>query len=190
MKVAIPDSAHAQAEAQKLAAEQAVDLVKSWTIESSEDYDKASDFLRDLKGKQKEFQSEKDALVKPLRSVINNITNMFSAPLNMLSDAERHLKGELKRYKDEAAKAHEKMLTDAQTPSEVAAAVEVLVDKQEGITERVVWNWEVTDMEKIPKEYFILDEKRISREARQHRDELCIPGIKPVRDTTVVVRAK
>lgn len=190
MKLAIPENAYNRVETQKDDARRAVEMVRSWSIHTSEDYEKASSFLREIKGKQKEFKSEKDALVKPLRDVINNITDLFAAPLGMLLEAEMHLKDELKRYQDETAKMHEKMLTDAQTPQEVAAAVDVLVDKQEGITERVMWSYEVVDIEKVPKEYFILDEKRISREVRQHKDELSIPGIKAVRDTTIVVRSK
>lgn len=190
MKLDIPEGAHKRVELQQADAERAVELVKSWSIESKEDYDKASDFLRQIKGKQKDFGAERDALVKPLRNVINRITKMFSAPLNMLSDAEVHLKNELKVYKEESDKLHEKMLMDAQTPQEVALAVEVLADKPEGIIERASWTYRVVDAEKIPKDYWLLDDKRISREARQHKEELCIPGIEVIRDTIIVARAK
>lgn len=43
---------------------------------------------------------------------------------------------------------------------------------------REVWEWEVEDLEKIPEDYWILDEALIAREVRAKKGACKIPGIK------------
>jgi hypothetical protein len=163
--------------------------VLRWEIESSDDYDKAATFLTEqVKPHRKNFEAYRDEFVKPLNQIIKETRAEFAPALKMLDDTERHIKSELKRYKEEAERKHVEMLTDAQTPEEVAAAVDVLADKHAGISERVVWRWEVTDESKIPDEYWVLDEARLNREVRAKKGDLGVPGVQPVQDKTLVVR--
>lgn len=69
-----------------------------------------------------------------------------------------------------------------------APAVKIEMDVPDALSSRDVWKWEVTDATKIPREYFLLDEKRIQREVSALRDNFNVPGIKVWSEKTAIVR--
>jgi hypothetical protein len=175
-----------QALEKAMAAEYDPLLVKR--LESQEDLDWAAGVLSKVKSEQRRITSERDDIVKPMREAMIRVSALFDRPLRFLRSVEDHLKGETKRYTAEAEIALAQMLTDAQTPDEVEAAVAVMAKKPENISHRVAWRWEVADLAAVPKDYFVLDEARISLEVRRLGDDCKIPGVRVIKDSTVVVR--
>lgn len=56
------------------------------------------------------------------------------------------------------------------------------INRVKGLGIRKVWKWKVVDINKVPREYFILDEMLINKEARGLKDKLNIPGIEAYED--------
>ena len=158
-------------------------------LESSQDLESAVRAVADIQRQIKAIQFEQNEIAKPIQQGLDAIKNLFAPPLKALHGAREALKREIKRYQTENVETHRAMLQDATTPEEVSRAVEVLAPVPSNMHERSVWSWEVTDVDKIPSDYWILDEKRIDREVREQKANYALPGIKVLRDTSIVVRA-
>jgi len=69
-----------------------------------------------------------------------------------------------------------------------APTVTVEMDVPNVLSSRDVWKWEIADVNAIPREYFVLDEKRVQREVSALRDTFRVPGIRVWCEKTAVVR--
>jgi hypothetical protein len=58
-----------------------------------------------------------------------------------------------------------------------------------GVTYRDTWTYVVRDEAKIPRSWFILDEKRLAAHVRANKDKTDVPGIEAFCEKTVVASA-
>jgi len=148
----------------------------------------AAGLLLEIKAQQKMVKCAKDAALAPFKRAVAQISSVFVAPTSLLSTGEAHLKNQIQAYRGSAAEQHTRMLSTAETIEDVAAAVEVLPDRPDGLSERAQWRWSVGNAADIPREYYILDTQRIDREVRTLKGALQIPGIQVIRDTILVAK--
>jgi len=47
-----------------------------------------------------------------------------------------------------------------------------------GVKKITVWKWRIEDITKIPREFFVLDERLINQHVRQNKENSSIPGVK------------
>lgn len=121
------------------------------------------------------------------------------------ADQEAKRLAEEKRLREEAErKAQEEALAQAieaeqlgsvQIADEILAApvqfvAPVVKDlpKMEGVSEREVWSFEVVNINLLPKEFLIVDEKAIGRVVRAMKERTNIPGIVVQCNKTLAVR--
>jgi hypothetical protein len=57
--------------------------------------------------------------------------------------------------------------------------------KVSGVSFRETWAFEITDPNAIPREYLIPDTRKIQAIVSDQKEKTAIPGIKPVKQTTV-----
>lgn len=174
----------------KRSAQALLDDILSVQVQDNASMHKASGLLLEIKAQQKTAKSLKDEALTPFKAVIKYVSALFTEPEGLLEAGEQHLKDQIKTYREAAEAQHAAALEAAQSPEDVAAAVAVIPDKPQGISERVMWKYRVVDESKIPDEYWVLDEQRLGREARMHKEDLCVPGVEPVREVTMVARSK
>jgi len=62
------------------------------------------------------------------------------------------------------------------------------VVKADGTHLRKHWTWQLEDINKVPKEYFILDELKINSIVRTMKDKTNIPGIRAFQEPTIATR--
>lgn len=120
---------------------------------------------------------ELEAMIKGFDSVVFRGTPMPAAKL--LESCSRHLAALMDGARRRAAAAQAALLPAATSPEEVTAALAVLQPKPSGYVEVESWTWEVTDIAKLPPEYFVLDTARLDREAAEHKAKLNVPGVAP-----------
>jgi len=60
--------------------------------------------------------------------------------------------------------------------------------KAEGTHLRKHWTWEVSDIDKVPKEYFVIDALKINSIVRAMKGKTNIPGIKAFQESTIATR--
>lgn len=61
--------------------------------------------------------------------------------------------------------------------------------KLAGVSSRSTWDFEIVDLALIPREYLLVDEKKIRGIVRALKSETNIPGIRAVESSTLAVRA-
>jgi len=64
------------------------------------------------------------------------------------------------------------------------------VIKAEGTHLRKHWTWQVVDIDKVPKEYFVIDALKINSIVRAMKGKTNIPGIRAFQESTVATRIK
>lgn len=122
--------------------------------------------------------------------------------------AQRRLAREAQEKADAAAEAERKRLerqaekaaeggkeARAQTLSDRAAAVvapvvQIAVPKVAGISAREIWKFYVTDPALIPREFLMVDEKKIGRVVRTMKSDTKIPGIRIFANSITAVAAQ
>ena len=98
--------------------------------------------------------------------------------------AERaRLEDEAEKARQEAAKAQAKAEERAQQAQEVfvpTEAVEKTVEQPKGTSYRTVWEFEVTCVEAIPREWMVPDLKSIGGAIRSTQGKINIPGVRAI----------
>jgi len=135
-----------------------------------------SDLLKQAEAR----QSEDLAPIKKLAATVKGYTQ---PDIDALEKAKAHLKTLIREDRERCAAAQAELLAHATSASERIAAVAALGPKPAGYGEAETWGWEIADLAAIPPAYFVLDEARLTREAKQHKAALAVPGIRPVRGT-------
>ncbi|MCK4497272.1 MAG: hypothetical protein KAU24_03695 [Candidatus Aenigmarchaeota archaeon] len=92
----------------------------------------------------------------------------------------RELEKEGKKEKAEEIRKEETALATPLPP----------VVKANGTHLRTHWTWQVVDIDKVPKEYFVLDALKINSIVRAMKDKTNIPGIRAFQESTVATRIK
>ncbi len=166
-----------------------------------------SDLKEFIKNAIKKLEDRRKFFVQPLNDHAKNINNEFKVLTLPLEDMLEILKTKLEEYifaqrerdKKEAEEKQKKL--DEMAEANGLPKVEVKIEEKRTITSslgktftRKDWRWKVVDLNKIPREYFILDEKRINLEVKAHikniqgvsSNDLQIEGIEIYQEETVV----
>jgi hypothetical protein len=61
------------------------------------------------------------------------------------------------------------------------------VESVEGVSKRTVWKFRITDEAAVPREFLLVDEKRIGQIVRAMKGETKIPGIEAYPETVLAV---
>lgn len=111
--------------------------------------------------------------------------------------AEASLKKEQEKLLDEAAKALETgdlnkatILSNQSTSMEVGGVfVQSKAVKQEGMSVRKSWKARVVDVNAIPRQFLIVDEKALNAYAKEHGANAKVAGVEFYEDSIISVRA-
>lgn len=164
----------------------------SQAIDTQERAEWAAQVIHELAEQKASMEAERDSVAKVLRQVANKVSRWWKPPIDTCEQAIAGLKQGIKDYRDREAAAQTAALAAIadQPPedahAEIARTVAATAPVPAGLIEREAWTWEIEDAAKIPRDYFVLDEQRISREIRASKGATNIPGIRPVRDTIMV----
>ena len=187
-----------------------IDQAKAVFVVSNEDLQSAGEFLKNIKGLQKEINAVFDPIIKTAHIAHKEAKSQKTKVEAPLKEAEALVKGamtkftqeeerkrlvEEKRLQEEAKKKAEEeilataeeaeargddMATDFALSEEVDTShikVESKVEKVAGVVVTKIWKWRIKDKSLIPKEFWILDEKRIGQRVRADKEKSNIPGV-------------
>lgn len=111
----LPDSA-----AMTGSAERALSFIKTFTIASAEDYSLAADELRAIKTRATTLEDKRTSITGPINNALRAINGLFRGPADLLSEAERVLKGKMLAWDQE----QQRIAAEARRKAEEAAAAE------------------------------------------------------------------
>jgi gas vesicle protein len=183
------------------------------TIKDQKEYEAACEWLKEVKKKTKEVEAFYKPDKKKFYSLYKEIMDKTSKLTKILKVCETGVKNKIKEYHDEEARkqaeAQKKIEeerakveaarkeADPQKEGELAftdplsnlSAAPVVpakaVQNNAGVVISKVWKWKVTDESQIPREYLILDEKKINGIVKGMKGDTNIPGIEAYEDSQV-----
>jgi len=170
-------------------------VIAAYPIDSPERVDWAGQVIAEIAAQRDAWTTERDSVAKPLRKIATRVSSRWKPAIDAADAAINTLKAAVKAYRDQVAAEQARALQAAaveQDPetarAEIARTVQATAPVPSTLSERTVWKWEIEDASKIPADYYLLDEQRISREVRASKEHTKIPGIRVIRDTEIVRR--
>ena len=113
--LALPDSAAMTSRAQ-----QALAFIQTFEIDCQETYGLAADELRAIKARASAIEEQRTGITGPINKALKAINDLFRGPADLLSQAERTLKGKMLAWDQE----QERIAAEARRKAEEAAAAE------------------------------------------------------------------
>ena len=173
----------------------------------------ALDMLSQARKAHKRIEALKKRWLDPLNQQVKLIRGDFDAMAAPAAEAETILRNKVRRYDDEkeaarkreeeriqrlAEKRQERAIAKAEARGEeppemnipmpiVPVAPKTTRTEAGSVTMRKVWKWRVTDETQIPREYFVLDEKKLNGVVAAGLRT--IPGVEIYEDKQVQVRS-
>ncbi len=192
-------------------AEQLGEKYQKFEVQTNEEYSNAFSLCREIKNKYNDLEAKRREITTPLDETKKRIMELFRKPLDILSNAERIIKGaaikfqndqeiirqaeerrlraiqekEAERLRKRVVKAEEKGQTEkaeqlkeqANFVETTAPVVQTKVDEIEGVFTKILWRHKIIDATKIPREYLIPDDKKLSDLATTTKGTLKIEGV-------------
>lgn len=184
------DAVKQRAEAIFLAIKEAVlkkcEVVKNVNITDPTTCNTAQQLAKDLSTAVKTIETKRKEMKQPSMdegALIDSIAKMLTVPAN---EAIAICKGKIKTYDDALRKREELAAVNTDTPEEA------LTLSESNVTKRAKWEFEITNVCAIPKEWIILDKAKIHEFMKERgKDTLngeIINGVKFIKDSIVVLK--
>lgn len=171
-------------------------------IVSAHDMENASYLLRAIASLKKEIKDVFDPIKKSTADAHKKAVETEKRFLKPVEEADKRVRALVLVYQ-EMEKAKQRELEKARTEHHDAIMREALEGngdalialadagekpKTEGISQRVNYKYEIVDINQVPREYMIPDEKKIAGVVRATRGEINIPGIRCYIESSLVVK--
>ena len=114
-QLTLPDSAVMTGRAQ-----QALAFIRDFEIDSAETYSFAAEELRAIKARSAQIEAQRTGITGPINKALKAINDLFRGPSELLSEAERNLKGKMLAWDQ----AQERIAAEQRRIAEAAAAAE------------------------------------------------------------------
>ncbi len=172
-----------------------LDQVKSFQVNSQEDFDFIGELLRDVKQEANELEKRKRSILDPLNASRNATIALFKPAETAVAAIETELKLKVAEYelRLRAARESARAQIDASSTAEevdmslLAMEASQSPDMPEGITIREVWDFKILNSLAVPREYLCVDESFVREAIRLGKRD--IPGIEIFKKQSVAVRA-
>lgn len=212
-----------KAESTETTLQKAVDYV----IESPEQYENATEFLKSVKRELKELEGHRTNITGPINESLKRINDFFRAPKDRLAKAEAALKRGIATYvriQEEAARKRQieeqerarkeeerkraqleqraknweskgrdekadALRQEAELVQVQPQVVTPAAPKAQGISTSKRWKHRITDINKLPREHMIPDDKKLARLAEASKGSIQVPGVEFYTEDVVSVRA-
>lgn len=163
-----------------------IDAVEFITINNDSELEEANSILRKIVTLKKAAKAYFDDLKKPFNEGIANLRAKEKAFIEPMEKGERAIKNMMLEYNtkvSERIKAEQKKLEEAAkqlsaSGLDIVPSVKIEAQKVAGTTTRTRYDFEIVDVNLIPREYLIPDTAAIGKVVRAMKEKTNIPGIK------------
>lgn len=166
--------------------------VKGFQVLDEDSYSKAGELLSWIAVASKNCEEKRKFFVKPLNDHVSRINLLFKNYSEPLASLRQELEPKMLKYRQDIEEARrleeaEQKVDNPDLP--VPAPVEqpkTTFNSIGAVSAKKVWTWKISDINKVPREHMILDEKKINALVRAGiRD---IPGIEIYQQEKLAVR--
>lgn len=185
-------------------------------IESADDYQHAGAILTTIKGRVKELDALRKSMTRPMDEVKKRLMEFFRPAEERLAKAEvmakramleysqeqdrlrreeedrrRAVAEDARRKEVEAARVH----GDAEKAAELESAPMAVKNLPpppvaSGVSTRKVWRWRIADEALIPREFMLVDEKKLNAVAVSSKGGAHVPGVEFYQEEIVAASAR
>lgn len=184
----VPAGAYAALEKNAARAPAVVAWAESLEVTTDEEATWAAEKLRELKGAAKKAEEDRTSISRPLNEALRALNALAKRVSEPLAKAEGIIKGKLSAYAAAREQDREDAMVEAAAGDPTALARTAPAAPLEGVTMREVWDFEVEDPNAVPREYCVVDPRKI-REAMTNGDPRQIPGVRFFKKAIVSARA-
>lgn len=181
---------------------QALVMLQAMPVTTEEEHAFAGDVLLTVKAQWKELEEKRTAVTGPINDALKELNSWFRPAQGPLKEAERILKEKISTYIIARKQANEAAMLAAAEAAQAGDGATAMVHvgaiqeapRVAGISVKEVWDFEVENIDEVPREFLTLDEKKV-REAIWYADTQKtpprpIPGLRFVLRGQVTARAK
>jgi hypothetical protein len=172
-------------------------MAKTLQIESIEDFERASEFVKAARSQWKRVDERRQAITKPMLDAKRGVDKLFEPILALLKSIETELKAKIGAFtqKQEAAQIQAMQLSAAQyAAGGTPTAIIPEVPHAKGVSVKSVWRFRVTEPDRVPRHLCSPDPTKIEAEIwyadTPKTPPRPIPGIEFELETDVVVRVR
>lgn len=173
-----------------------LDTVQFITINNDEELNEANGYLRKIATLRKAAKAHFDSLKKPFNEAMANLRAKEKEFLGPMEKGEGIIKKLIVQYnvkrdarlKEEQAKLEELSKTMSESGLSVLPSVKLEKPKMQGTTIRSRYDFDIVDVNLIPREYLLVDTAAIGKVVRALKEKTNIPGIKVKVVQDIVVR--
>ena len=187
-----------------------LEYAEARVIASLEDNKAANDDLNIISKHKKAMEAKRKEYLDPLKAQSDAIRDTYNYLMNPILEAEKITKGkmlaydaeqrrirqeqeEINRLRMEAAQAEMKLkgeLTESVNLVEVTPEVKKTSTDLGTAGMRDNWQYEVTDVLAVPREYLVIDSAMLNAIAKKHHDAKPVPGVRFFNKPVMAVRAR
>jgi hypothetical protein len=160
--------------------------------------DYAAGLIRATKDEWKRIDTERTKITKPIRDGLQAVQDLFNPPLKNYIEMERLLKERIvacsqamQRAQYEATLAAQHAFQQGNLPALAAATLAIAsadVSAPQGVSFRVTWDFEIVDYNKIPAQFWVVNETALRAAIVEAKGQIEIPGVRVVRKEGVALR--
>lgn len=146
-------------------------------------------FASVLQSEIKGFEAGKEEVVTPTYRAYVQGRTWFDDRIKPRKAAREHLRSEIEAYRARKRADVQRSLQAATSHEEIREAVESVVTKPEGLSEREEWHFVITDPSLLPRQFLIPDQKALDAYAEANKRTTNIPGGMAVSRKVPILRA-
>jgi len=181
----VPADVGPEAQGETTRAQQAVAMVASIRVQTTEDIAAVSPLLQQIKGEIKRLEERKKAITKPLNDALKAVRDLFRPAEDALGQAEGHLKTEIGRAQLAIHEANRRAMEATQAAlaqndvrgAALASGSIQATEAPAGISYREVLEFRIVDAAALPRGFLMPDERRIRAYITEHGAKASIPGV-------------
>lgn len=148
---------------------QAMKLLESFEIRNEDDYTFAGELLKKAKEQWRALEERRTEVTKPLNEALRAVNGWFKPAQEPYKQAEHILKQKISAYllaqraANAAAMQAAAQAAQAGDAGQAAQHVAALVEapRVQGVSMREVWDFEVVNLDEVPREFLCLDEAKV-----------------------------
>lgn len=174
---------------------EAQERLRTFVVQSDEQQDFAVALLREIKAEWSSVEEDRKKITNPMNAALKATNALFKPTLDALKQAESSLKDKVAGYMNEKQAANVAALQAASvatTPFQAQQAMAFVapVEAPQGVSVRLLWKFQVTEPDLVPRELCSPDLKKIGEACQYGPDgqPLPIPGVQWFQDSSVTVR--
>ena len=170
---------------------ESLESVKAFEVKTQEDFTFLESVLAEAKGAWAEYERRRTSFTKPANSILREFNGWFKPAQSALKEFESVAKGKIARYRLDQLQEQQRLVDAARAAEEPKEIQQTLVAASEAAPEHTTtqivdkWVYLVEDVERLPGEFMMPDEKKIGAYVRANKDKAKIPGVRIWNATTV-----